>query len=92
MNQIDINEIINENIQKIILEKDINLIDKNGNERLVKNKNVNMWRHIYEFMNNVQVLMKHEWDGKNGNIKSTDINYIIDYIHNGIDDLIKYNL
>lgn len=88
----DIDIIINENIQKIILEKDISLIDKNGNEKLVKDKNINLWKRIYEFMNNVKVLMKHDWDTKNGKIKSSDIDNIIDYIHNGIDDLIKYNL
>ena len=47
------------------------------------------WKLLYNFMVNVKKIMDVTYEEKNNEVTENDINYIIDYVNNGIKNIIK---
>ena len=84
-----LNELIRESVRKALFEMDIVPTDKNGEVNLVKNQSVNAWRMIYRLMGNVKQSMNYTYQGKQGKISSNDIDNIIDYIYNSLQNITR---
>lgn len=84
-----LNELIRESVRKALFEMDIVPTDKNGEVNLVKNQSVNAWRMIYRLMGNVKQSMDYTYQGKQGKISSNDIDNIIDYIYNSLQNITR---
>lgn len=85
----NLNEIISESIRKTLLEMDIVPTDEEGNANLVQKQAVNAWRMIYRLMDNVKIFMDSTYQGKGGGISNQDVDGIIDYIYNSLQNITK---
>lgn len=47
---------------------------------------------IYRLMDNVKVSMNSTWQGKEGNISISDVDGIIDYIHNSLQNITQHTI
>lgn len=85
----NINKIIQESIRKVLCEMDLVPTDGQGNANLVQKQAVNAWRMIYSLMDNVKTLMNTTYQGKRGVISNQDIDGIIDYIYNSLQNITR---
>lgn len=84
-----INKIIQESVRKVLCEMDLVPTDTQGNTSLVSRQSVNSWRMIYRLMDNVKIKMNADYQGKNGNISNKDVDEVIDYIYNALNNITK---
>lgn len=68
---------------------DIVPTDRNGDVNLVKKQSVNAWRMIYNLTDNVKLSMDYTYQGKYGKITNNDIDNIVDYIYNSLQDITR---
>lgn len=83
------NKIISENIRKTLLEMDLVPTDKQGNSNIVQKQSLNAWRMIYRLMDNVKTSMDSTYQGKRGGISNQDVDGIIDYIYNSLQNITR---
>lgn len=88
MNKI-IDKLIQESVRETLLEMDIVPLDRQGEANLVRNQAVNAWRMLYRLMDNVKVVMDNDYKAKKGNISNKDVDYVIDYIYNSVQNVAK---
>lgn len=84
-----LDKIIRESIKNVLLEMDIVPTDKQGNANLVKKQAINAWRMIYLLMDNIKEVMNSDWKEKNGQITNYDVDRIIDYIYNSLNNVTR---
>ncbi len=85
----NINKIIQESVRNVLLEMDLVPTDGQGNANLVQKQVVNAWRMIYRLMDNVKTSMNTTYQGKRGVISNQDIDGIIDYIYNSLQNITR---
>lgn len=85
----NLTKIIKESANRTLLEMDIVPIDSNGNANLVQRQSINAWRMIYRLMDNVKMSMDASNQDKNGQITNKDVDNIIDYIYNSLQNITK---
>ena len=87
-----INKIIQESVRNVLSEMDLVPTDSQGNPNLVSRQSVNAWRMIYRLMDNVKVKMDYDWQAKNGNISNKDVDEVIDYIYDSLNNITKTSI
>jgi len=82
-------DIIKESVRSVLYEMDIVPTNKHGETNLVKKQSINAWRMIYRLMDNIKVVMDNQYKSKNGNITNKDVDGIIDYLYNSLQNVTK---
>lgn len=72
---------------KSINEMDLVPLDKNGEPNLSKKQSLNAWRMILRLLNNIKKSMDYTYTDKKGNIGVKDVDGIIDYIFNSLQNI-----
>lgn len=85
----NINTIIEECVKKVLSEMDLVPTDAQGDANLIRRQSVNAWRMIYRLMDNVKTKMDADWQGGGGNISNQDVDNIIDYIYNALQNITR---
>jgi len=82
-------DIIKESVRSVLYEMDIVPTNKHGETNLVKKQSINAWIMIYRLMDNIKVVMDNQYKSKNGNITNKDVDGIIDYLYNSLQNVTK---
>jgi hypothetical protein len=85
----DLKQIIEESVNKVLEEMDLVPTDRNGEVNLVKRRSVNAWKMIYKLMDNVNMSMETTFRDKKGSVTNKDVDNIIDYIYNSLQNITK---
>ena len=85
----NINKIMQESVRNVLSEMDLVPTNGQGNANLVQKQTINAWRMIYILMDNVKTLMDSTYQGKRGVISNQDVDGIIDYIYNSLQNITR---
>lgn len=56
---------------------------------LTRSQTINAWKMIYRLMDNVKVKMDDDYQARGGNVTNSDVDDVIDYIHNALSGIIR---
>ena len=56
---------------------------------LTRSQTINAWKMIYRLMDNVKVKMDDDYQARSGNVTNSDVDGVIDYIHNALQNIIR---
>ena len=56
---------------------------------ITRSQTINAWKMIYRLMDNVKVKMDDDYQARSGNVTNSDVDGVIDYIHNALQNIIR---